>query len=163
VQEAMTRQMSAERTRRAVVTEAEGAREAAILRAEGEKQAMILEAQGDREAEILRAEAEQRAAVLRYEGLAVGLESLTETARTLDPNTMTLQYLDALKAVGKSRSTKIVVPVELTGLVQQFGQLIAGAQAGVQDGSSQPRFLQDSLSAKNSSMRDHASAADSGS
>ena len=168
VQEAMTRQMSAERTRRAVVTEAEGAREAAILRAEGEKQAMILEAQGDREAEILRAEAEQRAAVLRYEGLAVGLESLTETARTLDPNTMTLQYLDALKAVGKSRSTKIVVPVELTGLVQQFGQLIAGSQSSVLDGSSQARLPQDSLpqdslAAKNSSMRDHASAADSGS
>ena len=108
------------------MTEAEGAREAAILRAEGEKQATILEAEGDRESEILRAEAAQRAAVLRYQGMATGLETLTASARALDANTMTLQYLDALKAVGKSRSTKIVVPVELTGLVQQFGQLVAG-------------------------------------
>ncbi len=152
VLEAMTRQMSAERTRRASVTEAEGAREAAILRAEGEKQATILEAEGDRESEILRAEAAQRAAVLRYQGMATGLETLTASARLLDANTMTLQYLDALKAVGKSRSTKIVVPIELTGLVQQFGQLVAGGTNG-----------QDKLLAKNSSMRDHASAAESAS
>ena len=156
VQEAMTRQMSAERTRRAAVTEAEGAREAAILRAEGEKQAAILEAEGDRQAEILRAEAERQAAVLRYEGLADGLESLSDSARNLDPNTMTLQYLDALKVVGKSRSTKIVLPLELTGLVQQFGQLLAGATGGRD-------VAQDRFVAKNSSMRDHASAADSGS
>ena len=72
VLEAMTRQMSAERTRRASVTEAEGAREAAILRAEGEKQASILEAEGERQANILRAEAEQRSAVLRADGFAAG-------------------------------------------------------------------------------------------
>ncbi len=152
VHEAMTRQMSAERTRRAVVTEAEGDREAAILRAEGEKQAAILQAEGHRAAEILRAEAEQQAAVLHYEGLAEGLEALAASARTLDPNTMALQYLDALKVVGKSRSTKIVVPAELTGLAQHLGQLVAGATNG-----------QDKLAAKNSSMRDHVSAAESGS
>ena len=121
VQEAMTRQMSAERTRRASVTEAEGAREAAILRAEGEKQATILEAEGDRESEILRAEAAQRAAVLRYQGMATGLETLTASARLLDANTMTLQYLDALKVVGASPSTKFVLPLELTSMLDGLG------------------------------------------
>jgi regulator of protease activity HflC (stomatin/prohibitin superfamily) len=123
VQEAMTRQMSAERARRAVVTEAEGHREASVLRAEGEKQANILEAEGSRQAQILRAEAERQAAVLRFDGLARGLSTLSASARTVDPNTVALQYLDALKVLGASPSTKIVVPAELTGLLQGLSAL----------------------------------------
>jgi regulator of protease activity HflC (stomatin/prohibitin superfamily) len=102
VQEAMTRQMSAERTRRAVVTESEGTKQAAVTVAEGEKQAKILSAEGDRQAAILRAE-----------GFALALQKIFETARTVDANTMRLQYLDALKQVGTSDSTKIVLPMEL--------------------------------------------------
>jgi len=108
VQEAMTRQMSAERTRRAVVTEAEGAKQAAITVAEGEKQAAILTAEGDRQAAILRAE-----------GFSLALAKIFEVAQTLDANTMSLQYLDALKQIGNSPATKLVVPMELTGLLSK--------------------------------------------
>ncbi len=138
VQEAMTRQMSAERARRAVVTEAEGHREASVLRAEGEKQANILEAEGNRQAQILRAEAEQQAAVLRFHGMARGLAALSESARTMDANTMTLQYLEALKALGASPSSKIVVPAEVTGLVQglaAFRNAAARARPTAVDGA----------------------------
>jgi regulator of protease activity HflC (stomatin/prohibitin superfamily) len=106
VQEAMTRQMSAERTRRAVVTEAEGSKQAAVTVAEGEKQAAILQAEGARQAAILRAE-----------GFALALSTIFDVAKTIDANTMSLQYLDALKQIGASPSTKFVVPMELAGLL----------------------------------------------
>jgi regulator of protease activity HflC (stomatin/prohibitin superfamily) len=108
VQEAMTRQMSAERTRRAVVTEAEGAKQAAVTVAEGEKQAAILTAEGDRQAAILRAE-----------GFSLALSKIFEVAETLDANTMSLQYLEALKQIGNSPATKLVVPMELTSLLSK--------------------------------------------
>jgi regulator of protease activity HflC (stomatin/prohibitin superfamily) len=106
VLEAMTRQMSAERTRRAVVTEAEGQKEASITVAEGQKQSSILSAEGQRQAEILRAE-----------GFSLALETIFQAARGVDGNTMTLQYLDTLRQIGASPSTKFVVPVELSGLL----------------------------------------------
>jgi regulator of protease activity HflC (stomatin/prohibitin superfamily) len=106
VQEAMTRQMSAERTRRAVVTEAEGTKSAAVTVAEGEKQAKILSAEGDRQAAILRAE-----------GFALALGKIFEVAHTVDANTMRLQYLDALKQIGTSDATKIVVPMDLADIL----------------------------------------------
>jgi regulator of protease activity HflC (stomatin/prohibitin superfamily) len=108
VQEAMTRQMSAERTRRAVVTEAEGSKQAAVTVAEGEKQAAILTAEGERQAAILRAE-----------GFSLALSKIFEVAQTLDANTMSLQYLEALKQIGNSPATKLVVPMELTGLLSR--------------------------------------------
>jgi len=106
VQEAMTRQMSAERTRRAVVLEAEGTKSAAVTVAEGEKQAKILSAEGDRQAAILRAE-----------GFALALGKIFEVAHTVDANTMRLQYLEALKQIGTSDATKIVVPMDLGDLL----------------------------------------------
>src|SRR4051794_25536297 len=106
VQEAMTRQMSAERTRRAVVTEADGAKQAAITVAEGNKQSAILNAEGDRQAAILRAE-----------GFSLALSKIFEIARGLDANTMSLQYLDALKQIGASPSTKFVIPTEFVSLL----------------------------------------------
>jgi regulator of protease activity HflC (stomatin/prohibitin superfamily) len=106
VQEAMTRQMSAERTRRAVVTEAEGNKQAAITVAEGQKQAAILSAEGDRQAAILRAE-----------GFSLALSKIFEVAQGVDANTMSLQYLEALKQIGSSPSTKFVVPMELANLL----------------------------------------------
>ena len=106
VQEAMTRQMSAERTRRAVVTESEGTKSAAVTVAEGQKQAAILQAEGDRQAAILRAE-----------GFSLALDKIFQIARSLDANTMSLQYLDALKQIGSSPSTKFVVPMELANLL----------------------------------------------
>jgi regulator of protease activity HflC (stomatin/prohibitin superfamily) len=107
--EAMTRQMSAERSRRAVVTEADGTRAATIQIAEGEKQATILRADGDRQAAILRAQ-----------GYAAALQAIFEVAQRLDSKTMTLQYLEALKTLGTGPATKIIVPIEITNLMKPF-------------------------------------------
>ena len=123
VLEAMTRQMSAERTRRAVVTEADGAKQAAITVAEGNKQSAILNAEGDRQAAILRAE-----------GFSLALTKIYEAAKDLDANTMSLQYLDALKQIGSSPSTKFVIPVELSSLLSGIAGL-AGRSFGDGDGS----------------------------
>jgi regulator of protease activity HflC (stomatin/prohibitin superfamily) len=117
VQEAMTRQMSAERTRRAVVTEAEGTKSAAITVAEGQKQSAILQAEGNKQAAILNAEGARQAAILNAEGFSLALSKIFEVARGLDANTMSLQYLEALKQIGSSPSTKFVVPMELANLL----------------------------------------------
>ncbi len=77
VQEAMTRQMSAERTRRAAVTEADGQREATIRVAEGDKQAAILQAEGGRQATILQAEGHRQQAILEAEGYAEALRRIS--------------------------------------------------------------------------------------
>ena len=106
VQEAMVRQMSAERTRRAMVTESDGKRESAILVAEGEKKSTILRAEGDKQAAILRAQ-----------GYAQALTQIFESARGIDSKTMVLQYLDTLKALGASPSTKYIFPMEFTNLL----------------------------------------------
>jgi len=111
VQEAMVRQMSAERTRRATVTEADGKREASILIAEGEKKSNILRAEGDKQA-----------AVLRAEGYAGALNQIYAAAKGIDSKTMTLQYLDALKALGASPSTKYIFPMEFTNLLAPLRQ-----------------------------------------
>ncbi len=125
VQEAMTRQMSAERTRRAVVTEADGTKQAAITVAEGNKQSAILNAEGAKQAAILNAEGERQAAILRAEGFSLALSKIFEVARGLDANTMSLQYLDALKQIGSSPSTKFVVPMELANLLSSVtGQTV---------------------------------------
>jgi regulator of protease activity HflC (stomatin/prohibitin superfamily) len=115
--DAMGRQMSAERSRRATVTEAEGTKAAAITVADGEKQAAILKAEGDRQARILNAEGERQAAILRAEGFALALAKIFETAKGIDAKTMSLQYLETLKALGAGPATKFVLPMELTSLL----------------------------------------------
>jgi regulator of protease activity HflC (stomatin/prohibitin superfamily) len=109
VQNAMNRQLAAERERRAAVTHAEGERQATILRAEGDRQAMILRAEGDRQAAILRAE-----------GFSLALEKIYGVARTIDDKTMSLQYLETLKALGLGPATKFVLPLEFTNLLRPF-------------------------------------------
>lgn len=122
VQAAMNRQMAAERERRATVTEADGRREASVKVAEGEKQAAILRAEGAKQAAILQAEGARQAAILNAEGYSLALERIYASARTVDAKTMSLQYLDALKALGASSATKLVLPMELIGLVAPFVQ-----------------------------------------
>jgi regulator of protease activity HflC (stomatin/prohibitin superfamily) len=111
VQEAMTRQMTAERNRRAIVLEADGKKQATITVAEGDKQSAILRAEGDRQAAILRAE-----------GFSLALDKIFAVAQTVDAKTMSLQYLDALKAMGASPATKFVLPMEFTHLLRPFIQ-----------------------------------------
>jgi regulator of protease activity HflC (stomatin/prohibitin superfamily) len=106
VQDAMNRQLSAERTRRAVIIESEGARQSAINVAEGQKQSQILAAEGDRQAAILRAQ-----------GFSEALQQIFSAAKGIDQKTMALQYLEALKALGASPSTKFIIPTEFTSLV----------------------------------------------
>jgi len=113
VQDAMIKQMSAERNRRAMVTEAEGKREAAIKVAQGEKEAMILKAEGEKQAEILRAE-----------GAALALKYLDDQAKLTDEKTLMLQYFTTLKDIASSPSTKFVLPLELFKFLKPFEEMI---------------------------------------
>ena len=119
VQDAMNRQLSAERTRRAVITESEGTRQAAINVAEGTKQAEILKAEGDRQAAILRAQ-----------GFSEALAQIFSAAKGIDQKTMALQYLEALKALGASPSTKFVIPTEFTRLIEPFAGYLSKGMGG---------------------------------
>jgi regulator of protease activity HflC (stomatin/prohibitin superfamily) len=119
VQDAMNRQLSAERTRRAVITESEGTRQAAINVAEGQKQSEILRAEGDRQAAILRAE-----------GFSQALTRIFEAATGVDEKTMSLQYLEALKALGAGPATKFIIPAEFTRLVEPFARYVERGMSG---------------------------------
>jgi len=120
IQDAMNRQMAAERGRRAAILDAEGKKQSAILVAEGDKQSNILQAEGARQAAILRAE-----------GFALALDQINSTANHADPRTMTLQYLDALKQIGASPSTKWIIPTEFASLA---APLAAFARGDSEDG-----------------------------
>jgi regulator of protease activity HflC (stomatin/prohibitin superfamily) len=120
VQDAMNRQMSAERIRRAVVTESTGTREAAINVADGEKQSAILRAEGEKQSNILRAEGERQAQILRAEGFSNALDKIFEIAQTVDQKTMTLQYFEALKSIGAGASTKFIFPLEFTSMIANY-------------------------------------------
>ncbi len=120
IQESMNRQMSAERIRRAVVTESTGTREAAINVAEGEKQAAILRAEGSKQAAILEAEGQQQAQELKAQGFAKALDHIFASAKAIDQKTMTLQYFDTLRALGQGASTKYIFPMEFTSLIEGF-------------------------------------------
>jgi regulator of protease activity HflC (stomatin/prohibitin superfamily) len=120
ITDAMNRQMTAERNRRALVTESTGTREAAVNVADGEKQAAILRAEGERQSAILRAQGEREAQLLRAEGFANALERIFSVAQTVDSKTMTLQYFEALKDIGASASTKYIFPLEFSTMLGDF-------------------------------------------
>jgi regulator of protease activity HflC (stomatin/prohibitin superfamily) len=120
VQDAMNRQMTAERVRRALVTESTGTRDAEINVAEGTKQATILHAEGDKEANVRRAEGDKKAQLLRAEGFSSALEKIFAVAQTIDQKTMTLQYFETLKEMGTSPATKFIFPMEFTSMLENF-------------------------------------------
>jgi regulator of protease activity HflC (stomatin/prohibitin superfamily) len=128
VQDAMNRQLSAERTRRAVITESEGTRQATINVAEGDKQSAILRAEGDRQAAILRAQ-----------GFSEALNTIFGAAKNIDQKTMTLQYLDALKALGSGPATKFIIPLEFTQLLGPLGAMVQSGMAAVDPQASPKR------------------------
>jgi len=121
IQDAMNRQMSAERNRRANITESEGTRQATINVAEGDKQSNILRAEGDRQSQILRAE-----------GYANALQTIFGAASGIDEKTMALQYLEALKALADGESTKWIVPMELSELTRPITSAMRQARS-IQD------------------------------
>ena len=125
IQSAMNRQMAAERLRRAEVTEAEGTRQASITVAEGEKQAEILRAEGQRQSEILTAEGDQQASILRADGFSAALDRIYSVAKNIDTKTLSLQYFETLKEMGKGDSTKFIFPMEFTKLLGPFASALS--------------------------------------
>jgi len=130
IQDAMSRQMAAERNRRAAVLDADGQAEAAIKVAEGQKRAAILEAEGSRQAAILHAEGSRQAAILEAEGFSNALTKINEVAKDADQNTMGLQYLEVMKNLADSDSSKWIVPAELTQFISNFARNAAGSGDG---------------------------------
>ena len=118
VQEAMNRQLSAERTRRAVITESEGTRQAAINVAEGQKQS-----------EILRPRATGRRPSCAPRASARRSRGSSRARLAVDQKTMALQYLEALKALGAGPATKFVIPLEFTRLIEPFGAFVERGMA----------------------------------
>jgi regulator of protease activity HflC (stomatin/prohibitin superfamily) len=133
IQESMNRQMTAERVRRAVVTEAEGTRESSITVAEGARQATILAAEGDRQAAILAAEGARQASILRAEGFAEALNTIYVVAQNVDQKTMSLQYFEALKSLGEGDSSKIIFPMEFTKFLGPLGAMFGANDSDEDD------------------------------
>ncbi len=130
VQDAMVKQMTAERSRRALVTQSDGQRESAVLVAEGNKNAAILNAEGAKQSAILVAEGSKQSQVLVADGYAQALGLIFSAAKNIDAKTMALQYLDALKEIGKSPSTKYIFPMEFTSLVSRLKGFVEESTEG---------------------------------
>ena len=112
IRTAMEKQMKAEREKRQTILEAEAHKESVALRAQGDKEATVIRAQAEKEAKIAKAEAEAESIQLVYEAEARGLKALRDAQ--MDGNVLALKKLDALKALGDGRATKIIVPTDLT-------------------------------------------------
>jgi len=143
VMASMHEQMKAERTRRAVVTEAQGAREAAITRAEGDKQAAILSAEGLKQSQVLEAEGARDAAIAIADGEGKAIERVYKAihAGNPTPDLIAVKYLEALQQVANGRATKIFLPTEATALLGALGgmkEMLEQATAGASDGRRRP-------------------------
>lgn len=138
IQDAMTQLLTADRTKRAEITESEGQRQAAINVAEGSKQAAILEAEGARESSILRAEGSRQAQILQAEGFSVGLGRIYEVAQDVDSNTMGLQYLEMMKQLGEGESTKWIIPMDLANIAGNLSSTLSGMAGNTRSSESNP-------------------------
>ncbi|MGN0798295.1 MAG: SPFH domain-containing protein [Christensenellales bacterium] len=128
IQDAMEKQMRAERERRESILRAEGEKKSNILVAEGEKQAVILKAEAEKERKLLEAEAEKAKFIAEAEGKAKAIELINKA----NPNSayVTLEGYEALKILADGQSTKIVVPTEIsniTGLLTSLSETIKTA------------------------------------
>ncbi len=117
IQNAMEKQMKAERDRRETLLEAQGHKAAVITRAEGDKQAMILAAEGERDARIARAEGEAKAIFLAKKAEADGLAALKQAAA--DSAVLELKKYEALVAMSNGKASKIIVPTDAVELTKQ--------------------------------------------
>ena len=133
IQDAMEKQMKAERERRESILQAEGRKRSQVLIAEGEKESQILQAQADKESAILRAEAEREKQIREAEGEAEAImmvqKALADSLRLLteaDPSqkVLTLKSLEALQKVADGKATKIIIPSE----IQNLAGLLAAAK-----------------------------------
>ncbi len=125
IQDAMEKQMKAERERREQILIAEGEKKSAILRAEGQKESLILSAEAEKQSAILRAEATKEATIRRAEGEAEailkvqqanadGIKFLNEAAP--DQAVLTLKSLDAFAKAADGKATKLIIPSEISGI-----------------------------------------------
>ena len=119
IQNAMERQMKAEREKREKILEAEGHKQAVVMRAEGDKEAKILSAEAERDAQIALATAKAESIRLVYEAEASGLAALKR--EEIDNSVLTLKKLDALKTVADGRATKLILPTELAEVASSLG------------------------------------------
>ncbi|MBE6677657.1 MAG: SPFH/Band 7/PHB domain protein, partial [Ruminococcaceae bacterium] len=117
IQNAMEKQMKAERDRRETLLEAEGHKVAVITRAEGDKQALILAAEGERDARIARAEGEAKAIYLAKKAEADGLAALK--AAGADDAVLELKKFEALVALSRGTASKIIIPTDAVELTKR--------------------------------------------
>ena len=131
IEEAMTKQMKAEREKRQAVLEAEAHKESVMKRAEGDKAAKILSAQAEMEARIAIAKGEAESIRLTYEAQATGLKYLSQA--NIQESVLRLRGIDALKDVADGRATKIFMPTDLSDVVSVIGAV--GETLGIGDAS----------------------------
>ena len=151
IQEAMEKQMKAERERRESILRAEGEKKSTVLVAEGKKESAILEAEAEKEAAILRADAVKEATIREAEGkaraieavqkaTALGLQYLNEAAPT--QQVLTLKSLEAFEKAADGRATKIIIPSEIqgiAGLAEGVAEIVRGDKAPAQPPKQPPR------------------------
>ena len=158
VKDSMERQMKAERERRENILRAEGEKKAAILQAEGEKESAILRATAEKESAILRATAHRESKILEAEGeaeailkiqkaTAEGLKLLSE-ANPSD-SVLRLKAMEAFSSAANGRSTKIIIPSEIQGLVG-----LASGVVGAAKETAQPNITDDNAPENNPSPED---------
>jgi regulator of protease activity HflC (stomatin/prohibitin superfamily) len=122
IQEAMEKQMRAERDKRAAILQAEGYKQSQILSAEGEKQSAILRAEGSRESQILTAEGQSKAIETVFEAIHRG---------DADPKLLAYQYLQVLPQIAQGESNKVwIIPSEVTQALSQLSERLGDGRAG---------------------------------
>ncbi len=138
IQEAMEKQMKAERERREAILRAEGEKKSSILVAEGKKESMILAAEAEKQAAILRAEAVKEAKIREAEGEAEAImavqKAMADSMALLNdkaPNdqVIKLKSIEAMEKIADGKATKIIIPSEMQGLVGMANGLVEGVKA----------------------------------
>jgi len=139
ITQAMTRQMKAERERRAAVLEADGEKQAAILRAEGMKQAAILQAEGRREAAFRDAEARERSAEAEAKATTAVSEAIATGSVSAINYFLGLKYVEAFQSLASAPNQKFVVlPMETSGLLGSLAGIAELTRQGVGGGGAPP-------------------------
>lgn len=152
ITEAMSRQMKAERTKRAAIIESDGIRQSEILKGEGYKQAAILEAEGKRQAAILEAEgkasaikavadAEKMRLILESEGQAEATRQVFEAIHTGKPtkDLIAIRYVEALKAIADGKSSKVFIPYESSAMIGSIAQIAEVFQGQKENKPEEPK------------------------